>query len=390
MTATATATPKPRRPLHTQFVRWLLLPMVLAFGLAAWLTAAINYHTEKQHDAALRAQTLDAFAHALSKPLWDCDSATVAGIVQALAQQPQVRGVLLDDACAVATVAAGAPQGSAQQPLPDDSLRARLSHHDALGREYAVGQLYIEFAPPSVTSAALRGLWQQLAVFGVVLAVVLAGAVLVFRRIIGRPLTHFRQAILAHHTVHDHNPPPSRVADELDDVTRAYDELVHTLQRLARHDPLTGLGNRMLLEERLGHALERAARQGSRVGVLLLDLDGFKPINDTHGHAVGDAVLQAIAQRLQAAVRSVDTVARLGGDEFVVVADGDDLPALLPRVRDAVEAPIAWEGLRLQVGASLGVAEFPRDGTSCDALLAHADQAMYAAKQRKPGPTPRS
>lgn len=384
-----TAAPKPRRPLHAQFVRWLLLPLVLAFGLAAWLTAAINYHTEKQHHAALRAQTLDAFAHALSKPLWDCDSATVAGIVQALARQPQVRGVLLDDACAAARVAAGAPQGSAGQPLPG-SLRAPLSHLDALGRAYAVGQLYIEFAPPSVTSAALPGLWQQLAVFGVVLAVVLAGAVLVFRRIIGRPLAHFRQAILAHHTVHDHGPPPSRVTDELDDVTRAYDELVHTLQRLARHDPLTGLGNRMLLEERLGHALERAARQGTRLGVLLLDLDGFKPINDTHGHAVGDAVLQAIAQRLQAAVRSVDTVARLGGDEFVVVADGPDLPALLPRVRDAVEAPIAWEGLRLQVRASLGVAEFPRDGTSCDALLAHADQAMYAAKQRKPGPAPRS
>ena len=382
-----------RRTLHAQFVRRLLWPLVIAFVLASSVTALVGFHTQKRQQAEQRGQTLAIFAQSLTKPLWDCDGATARGIVETLAQLPVVDGVRLQDACADGAIEAGAPMAGGTRgdkaPHPD-RRQMPIVHHDEQGREFTVGHLEIQFRPFSIASAAIQGLWQQLAIFGAMLAVVLVGAALVFRSIIGRPLARFRQAILAHRAVHEGAPPPGRFIDELTDVTHAYDELVHELQRLARHDPLTGLGNRVVLEEHLARAIDHAAAQGHHGHVLLLDLDGFKPINDTHGHAVGDVVLQIVARRLQAAMRSTDTVARLGGDEFVVVAQGrgsqdDGLAPLLARVAAAVEEPLECEGRVLRVGVSIGTARFPDDGTTGVELLAHADQAMYAAKQARRG-----
>ena len=377
-----------RRTLHAQFVQRLLWPLVIAFALATSITALVGYHTEKTQQGERRQQTLEIFARSLIKPLWDCDGATARGIVDTLAQLPIVQGVRLQDVCAGQAIEAGAAMPAGDAPHPD-RLRQPVAHRDEQGRTHAVGQLEIQFHPLSIANAAIQSLWQQLAIFGAMLAVVLVGAALVFRHIIGRPLDHFRQAILEHRAVHEGAPPPGRFVDELTDVTQAYDGLVHELQRLARHDPLTGLGNRTVLEERLAHAVERARADGQAGYVLLLDLDGFKPINDTHGHAVGDMVLQTVAQRLQAAMRNTDTVARLGGDEFVIVAPGREpltgLPQLLARVAAAVEAPIDCEGLVLRVGASIGAARFPDDGHANAELLTHADAAMYAAKQDKRG-----
>lgn len=373
-----------RRTLHAQFVQWLLWPLVIAFALAASVTALVGYRTEKIEQDEQRSQTLAIFAHSLTKPLWDCDGATARGIVDTLAQLPIVRGVRLQDVCAGQAIEAGAAVPAADVVHPD-RLQMPVIHRDEQGRSYTVGELEIQFHPFSIANAAIQSLWQQLAIFGAMLTVVLVGAALVFRRIIGRPLDRFRQAILEHRTVHEDAAPRGRFVDELTDVTQAYDGLVHELQRLARHDPLTGLGNRMVLEERLADAVERACADGQAGYVLLLDLDGFKPINDTHGHAVGDLVLQTVARRLQAAMRSTDTVARLGGDEFVVVAPSQEplagLPQLLARVAAAVEAPIECEGLVLRVGASIGAARFPDEGQANAELLTRADAAMYAAKQ---------
>lgn len=383
--------PPRRRPLHVQFVLWMLLPLLLAFVLASTITTSITYAREARQQAAQRAETLASFAHALTRPLWGCDGATVAGVVQALARQPQVLGVALEDSCTGSRVSAGIAHTDTQSlHHPRDRMQTRVMQVDQQGHEYVAGQLVVDFRPHSMATLALQALWQQAVVFAATLIVVLAGAMLVFARIIGRPLAHLRSAILAHRTVNDNPPPPRRFADELDDVTRAYDELVHELQRLARHDPLTGLGNRRLLHERLSRSLQRAARKGSAVSVLLLDLDGFKPVNDTHGHAAGDALLQAIARRLLAAVRTVDTVARAGGDEFVIVAhdvqEDAALQALLQRVQAAVQEPLAWMGTTLRVGVSIGIAHAPRSAApSPEALLARADQAMYTAKQKRRG-----
>ncbi|WP_331272097.1 diguanylate cyclase [Motilibacter aurantiacus] len=152
------------------------------------------------------------------------------------------------------------------------------------------------------------------------------------------------------------------------------------LDRRARQDPLTGLANRASLYERLGAVLARDAPHGA---VLFCDLDGFKAVNDTHGHEVGDGVLRAAAQRIAAEVRETDAVGRLGGDEFVVVADGIDEPGavgLAERIRAALAEPIVFQDVRAQVTVSIGIAVYPEHGNEVGSLLRHADTAMYRAK----------
>jgi diguanylate cyclase (GGDEF)-like protein/hemerythrin-like metal-binding protein len=156
------------------------------------------------------------------------------------------------------------------------------------------------------------------------------------------------------------------------------------LRRLAFEDTLTGLANRALLHDRIAQAIATARRNAGSFAVLLIDLDRFKPINDTHGHATGDLVLRETARRLQAAARSVDTVARLGGDEFVVLLGGDggrdEAQRVVKRIMQTVTAPLAMHGLRL--GVSVGISIYPDDGSNAEQLLARADGAMYDAKDR--------
>ncbi|MEJ5868303.1 diguanylate cyclase [Pseudokineococcus sp. 5B2Z-1] len=169
----------------------------------------------------------------------------------------------------------------------------------------------------------------------------------------------------------------------LEDLTARH-EAERALAHAARHDPLTGAPNRRVLTERLDALVGGGARDGARVGVVYLDLDGFKDVNDAEGHAVGDAVLREAARRLDAVVRPGDTVARLGGDEFVVVCPDlsaeADLAAVAQRVVDALGAPYAPPARRHRVTASAGTA-LAAPGEDAAALLARADAAMYAAKR---------
>ncbi|MFC5382649.1 diguanylate cyclase domain-containing protein [Aquipuribacter nitratireducens] len=162
------------------------------------------------------------------------------------------------------------------------------------------------------------------------------------------------------------------------------------LAALALHDPLTGLPNRLLLLERLGHALALSARDGSRHAVLFCDLDRFKAVNDTHGHAVGDEVLVAVAERLLGLVRPSDTVARLGGDEFVVLCEAvaePDVASVTARLQASLARPFRTSVGLLEVGVSIGVAH-PVEGSGPDAAaeaLDAADRQMYRAKRRARG-----
>jgi diguanylate cyclase (GGDEF)-like protein len=152
----------------------------------------------------------------------------------------------------------------------------------------------------------------------------------------------------------------------------------------AEHDFLTGLPNRALFLDRLQHAMDSALRQRGRVALMYLDLDRFKGINDTFGHAAGDAVLKEVAQRLAGCVRKVDTVSRQGGDEFVVVlADSggvDQAAHVANSVMHAVAQPVAFEKHSIHLSVSIGLAVFPDDGEDIETLLKHADLAMYNAK----------
>lgn len=158
------------------------------------------------------------------------------------------------------------------------------------------------------------------------------------------------------------------------------------LEGLAHSDTLTGLPNRLRLHERLRYAMATADRSGQRLALVYLDLDGFKPINDSHGHNVGDRFLVALAHRLQATIREIDTLARLGGDEFAAVlvdlTDDSDCQTLLERLLAAAAEPVVIDQLSLRVSASMGVTFYPQDDCiDADALIHQADTAMYQAKQ---------
>jgi len=157
------------------------------------------------------------------------------------------------------------------------------------------------------------------------------------------------------------------------------------LEHIAHFDALTSLPNRVLLADRMQQALTQCQRRGLSVAVVYLDLDGFKTINDTHGHGVGDELLVALAHRMKGALRNGDTLARIGGDEFVaVLVDLEavaDAEPVLQRLLQAAADPVEVAAHRLQVSASIGVTVYPQDGSEVDLLLRHADQAMYQAKQ---------
>jgi diguanylate cyclase len=164
------------------------------------------------------------------------------------------------------------------------------------------------------------------------------------------------------------------------------EEQVSSNEWLALHDELTGLPNRRLFADRLTTAIERADRVRSRLALLILDLNGFKTINDTMGHQAGDQVLREVASHLRKSVRASDTLARLGGDEFIIVATdlGVDqtLDHFMESVRGALEKPVIVEGRSMIVSASLGMAIYPDDADDSIKLLRIADQRMYALKQR--------
>ena len=164
--------------------------------------------------------------------------------------------------------------------------------------------------------------------------------------------------------------------------------LEEQLTHQAFHDPLTGLANRALFRDRVSHALALAQRQGHPITVLFLDLDDFKRVNDSLGHAEGDRLLIAAAERFQSCARAADTVSRLGGDEFAIliehVAGSDGRPELLQRLEEAMTYPFALSGNQVQVSASIGVAT-AIPGDTADDLLRNADVAMYAAKRRGKG-----
>lgn len=163
-------------------------------------------------------------------------------------------------------------------------------------------------------------------------------------------------------------------------------EYQQKLERIAHYDALTNLPNRLLLHDRLRQSMTQAKRLGQMLAVLYLDLDGFKPVNDIHGHAVGDLLLQILAQKMQKAIRETDTLARLGGDEFVFILNNLDkkeaLEIVIQRISQAVSEPVPYQAVQLQVSCSIGITFYPQEWAQAPGeLIRQADVAMYVAKK---------
>jgi diguanylate cyclase (GGDEF)-like protein len=185
--------------------------------------------------------------------------------------------------------------------------------------------------------------------------------------------------------------PPDQLTCAIAELEGELERLRHELAEahyLAYHDALTGLPNRALLLDRLEQSIARASRQETRIGVLFLDLDDFKGVNDRFGHRAGDQLLQQVASRLSASVRANDTACRYGGDEFVIMlpdlAPGVDLNAVADMIRDRMDTQYLLDGRMVGVTASVGVAEFDVSGEpSGSDLLRQADEAMYRSKRSR-------
>ena len=171
----------------------------------------------------------------------------------------------------------------------------------------------------------------------------------------------------------------------LEDANARLRENERALEHMARHDALTGLPNRMLLNDRIEHSVARARRSGRHVALLMVDMDGFKLVNDLHGHSVGDQMLEMVAERLGKCVRETDTVARFGGDEFVILLedliDRKDALGVADKLIASINEPFDLTSGKMRVGVSVGIAYFPKDAPDAEHLLRRADTAMYSAKK---------
>ncbi len=167
----------------------------------------------------------------------------------------------------------------------------------------------------------------------------------------------------------------------IDSIKKTEEEL----DFLAKHDPLTGLPNRVFFHDRLNHAMQRARRNGSNIALFFIDLDRFKEVNDSLGHDAGDTLLKEVSKRLQATLREVDTLARLGGDEFSVIVEDlkreEDCVVLAERMIGALQDPVEINGNFLYISISIGISFYPRDGEQSEDLLKYSDAAMYKAKR---------
>ncbi|KAF0223910.1 MAG: hypothetical protein FD176_1620 [Rhodospirillaceae bacterium] len=235
---------------------------------------------------------------------------------------------------------------------------------------------------------------------GVVVSVSVITILLIMLPHLFRPLTQAARQL--HHMARGEqeiSPLPVHSEDEVGEVAKGFNFLLGVLREKeealrqsearmthqAYHDMLTGLPNRTMFEDRLDQALMRAQRQGQGFALLYIDLDGFKPINDSNGHQAGDAMLRHVADCLTGQLRQTDTVARIGGDEFTVLLTDLDDPAptaarIAQQCRTIASQPLIVDGTELSVDLSIGIACYPQDGRSAGELLRHADHAMYQVK----------
>lgn len=176
-----------------------------------------------------------------------------------------------------------------------------------------------------------------------------------------------------------------RYAIERHQMVNKLEQAQEELQELARYDCLTGLSNRKFFYEQLDNLIERVRRENKIMAVMFLDLDNFKPVNDEHGHPIGDLLLKSVAKRISSCLRKNDIAARLGGDEFIIAYDTtgaeENLKITARRIIEGISDVYILDGITLTISASIGISVYPKDGVDMDILIRNADAAMYSTKK---------
>ncbi|HVN35899.1 MAG TPA: EAL domain-containing protein [Casimicrobiaceae bacterium] len=365
--------------VHGQLYQLVVVP-VLAPLPVAWLAVGFAVDDALAQDLHRLTRLQVSFLTRQGDERWRVQSSTL----------PASERSRLVDEIAARRFAANDPDGNAA--YSDDSITRVLD----LSLRPGASVVAVLQEPLSV---ALEPFWQLqrrltlISVLGVVVSIVASIAI---ARGIGRPVRDLA-GVARRIASGDYTPVPLEARnDEIGDLANAFramqDGIVTRESRisdLAYRDPLTGLPNRALFVDRLDQQLALAARNGTPVAVLLMDLDNFKYVNDTLGHPIGDLLLLEVAARLKAVVRRAgDTVARLGGDEFAIVLPGDgvsDTQCVGEAILRVLEAPMTLEGHVVDVGASIGIAAYPVHGNESSKLMRHADVAMYEAKRSNRG-----
>jgi diguanylate cyclase (GGDEF)-like protein len=276
------------------------------------------------------------------------------------------------------------------------SAFVRLPFGDTIDKRFVI--LGLSQPIENITRETSRLGWDTFQIILAFSALALVLSMLVSRIVTG-PLNNIVSAIKRFSKEHVVSTPPLTRNDELGILSRSFHEMQtqiashlselnenrKALDHQARHDTLTDLPNRRMFFDRLEHAIVSSRRTGKHLAVLFVDLDHFKAINDTLGHATGDKVLVNFANMLKSAVRQVDIVARLGGDEFVILLDAIDDPqqvnVVVCKLHDLFQGAMQINGHEIQVHASTGISIYPNDGKDADELMQNADQAMYRSKK---------
>ena len=365
----------------------VLAPALLLWHLEQQLTREAQQPLIEQNRKAVLLMT----ANALVQPMWSLDESAIQQAARLALNEPNVLSLRLVERRPLTppTVLVHAEEA----PFEGVSLKSPILHEGE-----TLGELEMWFDPDQIDRllADRRRATMQLAALQVLLSMALLITVL-YRRLLAPIQRLKRQAseIASRADVEpvrwDRRDELGQLGAHLNDVHQQIDTLFDQLEaqkaeleKIALHDSLTGLPNRALFRELTRAAVAAAARDVGRLAVLFIDVDRFKSVNDTLGHAAGDALLITLAQRLRAAVRASDVVCRHSGDEFIVLLhDGsawDEVAATADRLLKEMERPVQFNSHEIAVSASIGVAIYPDDATDPETLVRHADTAMYAAK----------
>mgnify|MGYP000232788654 CR=1 FL=1 len=419
----------------------VILTVVLAVTMSA--SAYLSYNNERallRAHVGEQARAIGNFVALISpQALLSYDYQTVEIYVREIARaQDVVLAALLDtkgrpllqaynprraEAAATQVGRVAAVQAALQSPPPN----TRLWRFPIEFERERLGTMVIVMDYARIERLAIRSLWRELAQALVIIALLFACVFLVFRQHALRPLRALMAGAerVARGDLTTPIPVPSK--DEIGQLTHCFNGMMSELERniaakdealsqlrdlnkslearvhertaalatanseleyLALHDSLTGLPNRALMRDRLSQALGSANRRKQPLAILVMDLDGFKDVNDTLGHNVGDRLLCEVGERLLSTLRKVDTVARMGGDEFAMVlpdTDATGAATVATKLLKAVTPPHLIDEFRISVQASIGIAIFPQHGAETDMLLRQADIAMYIAKRAKGG-----